>query len=262
MVLDMGLSSNAFEIGFSIPSALTLEAEKPIGRHCYSVCYKPDGELVVGRDFTVQLYNKKHEVVRDVGSKYPTSVVSANGKIYFTNSWNFGRVVVQTDQLDNPDNALDEGEELYRFSRSYTFNQMDVNENWSALVNGQTSEVLLYNMTSGQSYTRRLFITPNYVHFHPDADLLVTFSQAGKLKKYRIASDGYLMEVWTCFLPNPCGICTDEMGLIFVRTGDSGAYSRMGTGAIYAVTKEGNIQFCSLAILLAPRIDWFHWLQF
>lgn len=235
----MGKYTNDFEIGFGIPSALTKVDEHYIGRHCYSVCYKPDGELVVGRDFTVRLYNKKHEIVRDIDSKYPTSAVSANGKIYFTNSWDFGRVVVQTDQLDDPDNEIHQGNTLYHFSRSYTFNQMDVNENWSALVNGETSEVLLYNMHSGQSYHRDLDDKPNYVHFHRDGDLLLTFSKAGKLIKYTISGGGLLYPVWTCYLANPCGVCTDEMGLIFVRSGDSGTYSRAGTGSFSVVTKEG-----------------------
>lgn len=239
----MGKYGDEFEIGFGIPSALTKFDEHSIGRHCYSVCYKPDGELVVGRDFTVRLYNKQHQVVRDVVSKYPTSVVSANGKIYFTNLWDFGRVVEQTDQLDDPNNERYAGKTFYHFSRNYTFNQMDVNKDWSALVNGQTSDVLLYNIHTQQTYNETLEDKPNYVNFHRDGDLLLTFTTAGKLIKYNIRPDATLVPVWTCNLENPCGVCTDEMGLIFVRSGDSSGFAyglgRMKTGVIFVVTKEG-----------------------
>ena len=243
MFVDLGYGYNHYEIGFGIPSALKKFAEHGIGRHCYSVCYKPDGELVVGRDFTVRLYNKKHEVVRDVDSKYPTSVVSANGKVYFTNLWDFGRVVIQTEQLDDPNNMLARGNTLYHFTRSYTFNQMDVHENWSALVNNSTADVLLYNMHTSQSYRRELEDTPNYVNFHRDGDLLLTFTSASKLVKYAISDEGTLSIVWTCNLENPCGVCTDEMGLIFVRSGESGSYryNREKTGVIYVITKEGRV---------------------
>ena len=243
----MGRDTDEFEIGFGIPSALKKFAQHSIGRHCYSVCYKPDGELVVGRDFTVRLYNREHEVVRDVRSKFPTSVVAANGKIYFTNSWDFDRVVIQTEQLDDPNNELHAGKTLYEFRSSYTFNQMDVNEKWSALVDGHTNEVKLYNMHSKEKLTKHVDDTPNYVNFHRDGDLLLTFTSAGKLVKYSVSDEGALTEVWTCSLENPCGVCTDEMGLIFVRSaGESYFYAK--TGVIFVVTKEGRTTtvFCDV----------------
>lgn len=212
-----------------IPSFLHYLRSYNVGSCCYSASYKQNGDILIGTQGGLKIFDKDIASVHSYDTPHRTVnsvVANLTNNFILHRQGNVCKVdITLADRVDMY-------HQLFEFdSNSTVAAHITVSEKVIAVKHPDTNKLLTYNIARKSTTAIQPEMDMLKIHLTSDEHILSTIRTSRNLIKYSLEGD-HLRPVWSCAGVLGNEICTDNAGLIYVRT-DSGRNS------MYVISPDG-----------------------